>query len=68
MYSENTAPNSATVDTIVAAMRKGDGTFAVETEDKSMSAIRMLESNTRSTSRGMTFFFAAIIKLQQFFV
>ena len=53
---------------MVAAIRNGDGIDAVEAADKSMSAKRTLESNTNSASRGMTFFFAAIIKVQQFFV
>lgn len=53
---------------MVAAIRNGDGTEAEEIADKRMSAKRTLESRTRSASKGMTFFFAAIIKVQQFFV
>lgn len=59
MASEKTAPNSATTETIVAAMRNGEGVAAVasteEIRSRSALAIRI-----RRTSRGMAAFFVSI--------
>jgi hypothetical protein len=53
--TEKTAPNSATTETIVAAMRKGDGAVAVDNTEEIRSK-RAVAKRTKSSRRGMVFF------------
>jgi hypothetical protein len=67
MYSENTAPHSATVDTMVAAIRNGDGTVVVDKADETISN-SPAATNTSMIRSGIPLFICSSFIGELFFV
>ena len=62
MYSENIAPNSATADTMVAAIRNGEGTVEVDIVEV-MNSRSAVASRIKSTRHGTVLFICSPINL-----